>query len=324
MAAQRRVYLDDLLDLPQPVELRALYDAMDSAARVRGTRETVAELVAAASAARPRMLVIEDIHWADGATLDHLATLAETAAKHPALLVMTSRVEGDPLDDTWRSRTGRWPLMTIDLGPLRPQEAEMLAGAYFSAHAALARRCVERAAGNPLFLEQLLRHAEESAESGVPGSVQSLVQARMDRLDPPDKLALQAASVLGQRFDLDMLGALLEHPGYDAGGLVRHRLVRPHGGGALLFAHALIRDGVYDSLLRSRRRELHRRAAALFAERDPVLHAEHLDRAEDPRAPRAYLEAARAPRRRRTARRLRWHWSSAASLSPTSGRISSP
>ena len=107
--------------------------------------------------------------------------------------------------------------MTIDLGPLRPQEAEILAGAYFKAHAELARRCVERAAGN-LFLEQLLRHAEESAESGVPGSVQSLVQARMDRLDPPDKLALQAASVLGQRFDRDMLGALLEQPGYDAAG----------------------------------------------------------------------------------------------------------
>jgi class 3 adenylate cyclase/tetratricopeptide (TPR) repeat protein len=294
VAAERRVYLNDLLDLPQPVELRALYDAMDSSTRARGTRETVAELIARVSAERPLLLVIEDVHWADRPTLDHLATLTETAAEHPAVLVMTSRVEGDPLDDAWRSHTGRSPLVTIDLGPLRPQEAEILAGAYFMAHAELARRCVERAAGNPLFLEQLLRHAEESAESGVPGSVQSLVQARMDRLNPPDKLALQAASVLGQRFDLDMLGALLEQPGYDAGGLVRHRLVRPHGGDALLFAHVLIRDGVYDLLLKSRRRELHRRAAALFAGRDPVLHAEHLDRAEDPGAPRAYLEAARA------------------------------
>ena len=70
--------------------------------------------------------------------------------------------------------------------------------------------------------------------------------------------------------------------------------MRPHGDGALLFAHALIRDGVYDLLLKSRRRELHRRAAALFAGRDPVLHAEHVDRAEDPGAPRAYLKAARA------------------------------
>ena len=250
VAAERRVYLNDLLDLPQPVELRALYDAMDSSTRARGARETVAELVVRVSAERPLLLVIEDVHWADRPTLDHLAMLTETAAEHPAVLVMTSRVEGDPLDDAWRSRTGHSPLVTIDLGPLRPQEAKILAGAYFMAHAELARRCVERAAGNPLFLEQLLRHAEESAESGVPGSVQSLVQARMDRLDLPDKLALQAASVLGQRFDLDMLGALLEQPGYDAGGLVRHRLVRPHGGGTLLFAHVLIRDSVYDLLLK--------------------------------------------------------------------------
>ena len=60
---------------------------------------------------------------------------------------------------------------------------------------------MERAAGNPLFLEQLLYHAEEIAEAGVPGSVQSLVQARIDRLDPADRAALQAASVLGQRFE---------------------------------------------------------------------------------------------------------------------------
>ena len=83
VAAERRVYLNDLLDLPQPVELRALYDAMDSATRARGTRETVAELVARASAERPLLLVIEDVHWADRPTLDHLAMLTETAAAAP-------------------------------------------------------------------------------------------------------------------------------------------------------------------------------------------------------------------------------------------------
>ena len=65
---------------------------------------------------------------------------------------------------------------------------------------------------------------------------------------------------------------------------MRHLLVRPEGE-EFLFAHALIRDAVYDILLKSRRRELHRRAADWFDERDPVLHAEHLDRAEDPDGP---------------------------------------
>ena len=73
---------------------------------------------------------------------------------------------------------------------------------------------------------------------------------------------------------------------------MRHLLVRPIGD-EFLFAHALIRDGVYDLLLRSRRVALHLRAAEWFAPRDPALRAEHLDRAQDPGAPDAYLEAAR-------------------------------
>ena len=106
------------------------------------------------------------------------------------------------------------PLTTIDLGPLRLSEAEVLASAYRDTLGDLAQRCIERAAGNPLFLDQLLRHAEESVDSGVPGSIQSLIQARLDRLAPSDKQALQAASVLGQRFAPEALGALLDQPGH--------------------------------------------------------------------------------------------------------------
>jgi tetratricopeptide (TPR) repeat protein len=123
--------------------------------------------------------------------------------------------------------------------------------------------------------------------------VQSLVQARLDHLSPADRQALQAASVLGQRFSADALGHLLGQPTHDCAALVRQLLVRAIGD-ELLFAHALIRDGVYDSLLRSRRAALHLRAAQWFRARDPGLHAEHLDRAQDPGAADAYLEAARS------------------------------
>jgi tetratricopeptide (TPR) repeat protein len=75
--------------------------------------------------------------------------------------------------------------------------------------------------------------------------------------------------------------------------LVRHLLVRPQGD-HFLFAHALIQEGVYDTLLRSRRRELHRRAADWFRSRDLTLCAQHLDWADDDGAPGAYFEAARA------------------------------
>jgi class 3 adenylate cyclase/tetratricopeptide (TPR) repeat protein len=290
--AERRVFLNDLLDLAQPIELRALYDAMDSATRGRGVRETVAALIRQASMRAPLLLAVEDVHWADPATLDHLAGLADAAADCRAILVMTSRIEGDPLDQAWRTSTGGSPLMTIDLGPLRAPEASALAEAYLETNSAFARRCIERAAGNPLFLEQLLRHAEGSAEAAVPGSVQSLVQARLDQLAAPDKQAAQAAAVFGQRFTLDGLRHLVRDPRYDCAALVEGYLVRPAEGG-FLFAHALIRDAVYDTLLKSRRRELHRRAAAWFAERDVTLRAEHLDRAADAGAPAAYLAAAR-------------------------------
>ena len=293
VAADRRVFLNDLLDLGQPTELRSLYDAMDNRARNEGKRGAVAELVGQTSTKRPLLLVIEDVHWAERLTTEHLATLVRTVAECPAILVLTSRTEGDPLDQAWRSEVAGIPLITIDLGPLRPQEAEVLARDFLDRSSDFATACLARAAGNPLFLEQLLRHAEESAEASVPASIQSLIQARMDRLGSADRQALQAASVFGQRFSLDGLRHALDQPTYDCTGLIAHYLVRPQGE-ALLFAHALIRDAVYDSVLRTKRRALHSRAADWFAERDPALHAGHLDRAEDPRAPAAYLRAARS------------------------------
>ena len=81
---------------------------------------------------------------------------------------------------------------------------------------------------------------------------------------------------------------------YDPGRLVDRLLLRPDDDTGFRFAHALVRDAVYELLLKQRRRDLHRRAADWFADRDPILHAEHLDRAEAPEAAMAYLAAAKA------------------------------
>jgi len=179
---------------------------------------------------------------------------------------------------------------------LPSDDARALAEALIAANKAFAERCVERAAGNPLFLDQLLRHADESQAIAVPGSIQSLVQERIDRLDPADKAAVQAASVLGQRFVSSALAYVLDRADYVPEHLVSRLLLRPQqaSGEVFLFTHVLIRDAIYDTLLRSRRRELHRRAAEWYADRDSVLRAEHLERAEDPEAARAYLAAARS------------------------------
>ena len=292
VAPDRRVYLNDLLDLPQPPETRALYDAMDNTVRNRGKRETVAELIRGLARRQFLLLILEDLHWAQPATLAHAAELAATVAECAAVLVLTSRIEGDPLDASWRGATRGAPMMTIDLGPLRPEDAAALAGTFEAAGRFLSI-CVERAGGHPLFLEQLLRGAKEIGAGVLPGSVQSAVLARVDTLEPGDKQALQAASVLGQRFALEVLRHLIRSPSYTVDSLIALYLVRPEGED-FLFGHALIQEGVYASLLHARRRDLHRRAAAWYAGRDPMLHAEHLDRAEDPAAPRAYLASAKA------------------------------
>ena len=291
LEADQRVFLNDLLDLPQPTELRALYDAMDNPTRNAGKRRVVAELIKRASAGQPLLITVEDVHWAESLTLAHLATVTTTVRDIPAVLVMTTRVEGDPLDSAWRGTTWGSPLLTVDIGPLRKEEALELVGGFIDATNRVARDCIERAEGNPLFLEQLLRNAEESGDEAVPASIQSLVLARMDRLPVADKEAVQAASVIGQRFAPDAVGHLLGVAEYACANLIEHYLVRPEGED-YLFAHALIQEGVYSSLLKSRKRELHKSAAEWFAERDPVLHAGHLDRAEDAGAPRAYLAAA--------------------------------
>jgi class 3 adenylate cyclase/tetratricopeptide (TPR) repeat protein len=291
ISPDQRVFLNDLLDLAQPVEDRAMYDAMDNPARNQGKRAVVANLLRGASAGSPVLVILEDVHWADPLMLKHLSAMASAAADCPALLVMTSRIEGDPLDPAWRAATSGCPLTTIDLGPLRYDEALTLAGAFIDATERFTQHCIERAGGNPLFLEQLLRNAEDRGDEEVPASIQSLVLARMDRLSPADKHALQAASVIGQRFDFNVLRHLLDDTDYDCANLLKHQLVRPEGD-KYLFAHALIRDGVYTSLLKAKRQELHVRAAIWFAEYDLVLRAEHLDHAGDPKAAIACLEAA--------------------------------
>jgi class 3 adenylate cyclase/tetratricopeptide (TPR) repeat protein len=293
ITAKDRPFLRDLLGLPQDAASGSLYEAMDSHTREQGKHQALIDLVEFASQQNPVLLVIEDLHWADEPTLESVAVLVDAVERCPALLLVTSRPEGDPITDEWQRETCARPLVTIELGPLHREESLQLAEALVAGRSQLAERSVERAGGNPLYLEQLLRHAEETTEAGVPGSIQSLVQARLDRLDQSDKRALQAASVLGQRFDPDTLAHLLEQATFTLERLFAGRLLQRDGGG-LMFTHALIRDAVYDTLLNSRRRELHRRAAAWFADRDLVLHAEHLDRGGDTAAARAYFAAARA------------------------------
>lgn len=288
----QRVYLNELLDIPQSIELRSLYDALDSDAREQGRVKTVTTLIGHLSRENPVLITVEDIHWADESELIYLGQITKLLVDHPCILVMTSRIEGDPLDQCWKLQAAETPLATIDLRPLRQDDAMELAADYLDSSSQFAQTCVERAGGNPFFLEQLLRSAEESGECQIPGSVHSIVQARLDSLEAVDKQAVQAASVLGQRFKLEDLRHMIDEAGYDCAGLIERNLVRKEGE-AYLFAHALVQEAVYQSLVKSRQAKLHRQAAQWYQQREPELCAVHLDRAGDPAAAQAYYVAAK-------------------------------
>ncbi len=224
--------------------------------------------------------------------LGSVAALAEATAHDPILLLATTRPEGDPLDQAWQARLAEAEINRLDLAPLRPADSAALAASLMTSGDARIAACIARAQGNPLFLEQLLRHTATGPADSVPVSLQSVVLGRLDRLPPEEKALLQAASVLGQRFAPELLAHLLERRQVEVTGLIEAHLLKPDAAG-LVFAHALIRDGVYGSLLKARRRALHRKAADWFHGRDAGLEAEHLDRAEDPGAAVAYLVAAR-------------------------------
>jgi len=283
----------DLLDVDVPAELRALAEGMDAAARARVRHEVLTRLIEGAAEHAPLLVGVEDIHWSNEETLEYLATMMRAVSATCAVLVLSARIENEAFELAWRGVGSGAALSTLDLGPLDEGEAQELVACLADDPAsAFSRRCMERAAGNPLFLVQLLHSAGEGAPDELPGSLRSLVLARADQLPPVDRRALQVAAVIGQRFSLETLRALMEEPHYRPDALLRCRLVRREGPD-YLFAHALIREGIYGALLRADRAELHRRAAAWFAGRDLPLHAEHLERAGDPAAAGAYLAAAR-------------------------------
>lgn len=266
--------------------------SLNDEALARAQAEMVAALVAAEARQSPLLIAVEDIHWADGESMDLVFTLARVTVDLPLLLLLTSRPVDVQLAREWQRRMAEVRLVHFELAPLTASEAMELANVLQTLKSDQVRRCVEKAEGNPLFLAQLLRHSSEADDNEVPGTIQSLVQAKVDRLSPDDRKILNAASVIGQRFRIEAAVSIAELGAYDYRVLADAGLIREFGGD-LLFSHALIRDGVYETILRADRQRLHARAAAWFRNSDALLHAEHLALAASPEAAAAFLRAAR-------------------------------
>lgn len=290
LSERDETFLHDLLGMMLPTRLARVFDTFDAAGRKAARIATLATVTGAMARRKALFVAVEDLHWIDEDGLDVLEALARAAQSHPVALVFTVRPEGDPLSGAWRQRAPI-PFDVLDLSGLTEKEAARLAGQVFAGESGLVKDVLARAAGNPLFLVQLLHHKTGTGGEALPQSIQSLIVARLDRLAEKDRRVIQAASVLGQRFTQDEIDHLSDEKTVQLAPLIAAVLIREAASG-YEFVHALVRDASYGTLPKSRRRTLHVKAADWFSDRDKLLTAGHLGQAQDPRAVAAYDEAA--------------------------------
>ena len=237
----------------------------------------LAAWVLAGARTQPLVLAFEDLHWADPTSLDVLQALAERGAQAPLLIIATTRPEFRP---PWKLRSHHG---VISLAPLDAGEVARMVGEIATRHA-LSKDVIagvsERSGGVPLFVEEvtrlLLERGEEGGVQAIPPTLQQSLAARLDRLGPAREIA-QIGAVLGRGFSHALLQAVagLDEPALRAAldrladaELLFVEGVAPHAN--YRFKHALIQDAAYDSLLKSRRQTLHRRAAEVLRDRFPA------------------------------------------------------
>ena len=263
---------------------------------------------------QPVMVVIDDLHWADAASVDLLGEVVDQLADRPLMVLAFQRPDARSL------RTGRAGHAVIELSPLGEQDARALVTHLLGAPrgdelAPVLDFVAARAGGNPLFVEEIVRSLlgsgllvhkdgrwtceDECEDVDVPPTLYGLLLSRIDRLGVDDRRTLQEASVLGADFDSALLQHIASEPqSIDASlhRLAAADLIRAAGQG-WCFTHALLHDVAYQNLLLSRRTDLHHRAGCAL---EDVLGV-------DAKAP--VDDEARSPLRLADLEALARHWS---------------
>jgi class 3 adenylate cyclase len=225
--------------------------------------------VEALARTRPTLLLFEDLHWADGATLDLLEVLASRVREVPLMCLALARPDLLGTRPAWGGGLPAYSALSLER--LSEEDARELA------HALLARgdrrprelQLVDTAEGNPLFIEELVATTIErsaSAAGSLPTTIRELVSARLDALPSEQRNVLLDAAVVGKVFWRGALermredGVVLEDAldSLEARDLIRHEpLSWIEREEQFAFKHALIREVAYATLPRARRRELH-------------------------------------------------------------------
>ncbi len=282
---QHRAVLGQLLGVdPEPgaapVDPRALQTHLILALRA---------VVEALLSRGPVILAIEDLHWADTATLETLTLLTEITDLLPVMMLVTSRPEADKAAWDLRFHVQRnFPhrLTELTLQPLDGAASERLVANLLhisSLPGALRQKVLDLAEGNPLFVEELLRSLIEQGDLrregerwtaagdvdrlALPTTLRGVIGARIDRLAPPVKATLQRAAVVGRFFGHGALQALADdHDDLDRAlaQLLRAELIREWARlpeREYIFKHALTQETAYAGILLAERRTMHRRLA---------------------------------------------------------------
>ena len=323
------VYLARLFELPLDESMQERVKFLSAEALQARILQSVQDCVRLRTKQRPLALIWEDMHWADPSSLEVFENLLPLTINEPLFLICITRPDDNPATDLLDriEKDNESTVHRIDLSPLTGDESRSLFEQILKIDNEQTRNLIlDRAEGNPFFLEELIRSLIDSGaltsggdrlvptrEIGaldVPETLQSTLMTRIDRLNAPIKSALQRASVIGRIFQERVLGCLQRDDATrltdSLGELRRREFVRLNEDGAAdeldreyLFKHAITHDVAYNSLLLARRRELHKRVAEtleqFFPDRLDDLSATlgyHYERAESPARAIHYLEKA--------------------------------
>jgi class 3 adenylate cyclase/tetratricopeptide (TPR) repeat protein len=211
----------------------------------------------------PRVIVMEDAQWSDGASTHLLGRLAAACATRPWLMLVTRRNEAGGFTP------GDGPC--LELGPMPPAEMaelvnQMTASAPLRPHEL--EMLVRRASGNPLYAQEMVRAAREAGSfEAVPDSLEAAIAAQVDALDPEARRVLRYATVLGRSFWRGTLDALLGQEGMSLGAALLERLesfLEPAEDDQLRFRVGLVRRTIYESLAFRLRARLHLEAGQVL------------------------------------------------------------
>ena len=235
------------------------------------------------------VLVFEDLHWADSGLLDFISELADRSTRSPLLIVTLGRPDVLDRHPTWGSQHRN--SMSVRLAPLTEDNMRRMVIEHLpGVDAGVVTRIVERSAGFPLYAVEMVRMLAASGELleadgewsfrgdldslALPESLQAVIGARLDRLDPLQRSLLQDGAVLGQSFTMNSLQSIRGDGGADLEmllrGLTQLEILdiaddpRSPERGQYRFVQSLIHEVAYRRLGRQDRRDKHLAAAAYF------------------------------------------------------------